>query len=121
MRAMLKLELKRILKKIKQYDVIVIARHISPDPDAIASQISLRDAIKLTEGRMVLDAQSIDGITSPDAFYYKLGFRKLFQKENEIIENYIKQGKTIPPDSFSDQMYLPRDNIKQLLGYKRSS
>ena len=46
MRAMLKLELKRILKKIKQYDVIVIARHISPDPDAIASQISLRDAIK---------------------------------------------------------------------------
>ncbi len=48
MRAMLKLELKRILKKIKQYDVIVIARHISPDPDAIASQISLRDAIKLT-------------------------------------------------------------------------
>lgn len=48
MRAMLKLELKKILKKIKQYDVIVIARHISPDPDAIASQISLRDAIKLT-------------------------------------------------------------------------
>ena len=48
MRAMLKLELKRILKKIKQYDIIVIARHISPDPDAIASQISLRDAIKLT-------------------------------------------------------------------------
>ena len=48
MRAMLKLELKRILKKIKQYDVIVIVRHISPDPDAIASQISLRDAIKLT-------------------------------------------------------------------------
>ena len=35
---------KRILKKIKQYDVIVIARHISPDPDAIASQIALRDA-----------------------------------------------------------------------------
>ncbi len=45
---MFKFELKRILKKIKQYNVIVIARHISPDPDAIASQISLRDAIKLT-------------------------------------------------------------------------
>ena len=45
---MLKLELKKILRKIKQYDIIVIARHISPDPDAIASQISLRDAIKLT-------------------------------------------------------------------------
>ena len=36
------------LKKIKQYNIIVIARHISPDPDAIASQVSLRDAIKLT-------------------------------------------------------------------------
>ncbi len=48
MRAMLKNELKKILRKIKQYDIIVIARHISPDPDAIASQISLRDAIKLT-------------------------------------------------------------------------
>jgi phosphoesterase RecJ-like protein len=45
---MLNQEFRRILKKIKQYNVIVIARHISPDPDAIASQISLRDAIKLT-------------------------------------------------------------------------
>ena len=45
---MVKLEFKRILKKIKQYDTIVIARHTSPDPDAIASQISLRDSIKLT-------------------------------------------------------------------------
>lgn len=39
---------KKIYKKIKQYDEIVIARHIGPDPDAIASQIALRDAIKLT-------------------------------------------------------------------------
>ncbi len=44
---MMSLEQKRILKKIKQYDTIVIARHISPDPDAIASQIALRDVIKL--------------------------------------------------------------------------
>ena len=41
-------EFKKIYKKIKQYDVIVIARHTSPDPDAIASQIALRDTIKLT-------------------------------------------------------------------------
>ena len=39
---------KQILKKIKEYDNIVLARHIGPDPDAIASQISLRDSIKLT-------------------------------------------------------------------------
>ena len=44
---MMSIEQKKILKKIKQYDTIVIARHISPDPDAIASQIALRDTIRL--------------------------------------------------------------------------
>lgn len=39
---------KNIYRKIKQYNTIVIARHTSPDPDAVASQIALRDAIKLT-------------------------------------------------------------------------
>ena len=44
----MKSEIKKIYKKIKQYETIVIARHIGPDPDAIASQTALRDAIKLT-------------------------------------------------------------------------
>lgn len=39
---------KKVFKKIKEYQKIVIARHIGPDPDAIASQIALRDSIKLT-------------------------------------------------------------------------
>lgn len=38
---------KQIVKKIKEYDEIVIARHIGPDPDAIASTIALRDLINL--------------------------------------------------------------------------
>ena len=38
----------QIFKKIKKYNTIVIARHISPDPDAIASQIALRDSIRET-------------------------------------------------------------------------
>jgi len=37
--------IKKILRKIKQYDTIVIARHVGPDPDAICSEIALRDAI----------------------------------------------------------------------------
>lgn len=37
---------KQILRKIKEYDEIVIARHIGPDPDAIASTVALRDLIK---------------------------------------------------------------------------
>jgi Exopolyphosphatase-related proteins len=39
---------KEIYNKIKKYDNIVIARHISVDPDAMASQVGLRDSIKLT-------------------------------------------------------------------------
>lgn len=36
---------KKIYKKIKKYDTIVIARHVGADPDALASQIGLRDVI----------------------------------------------------------------------------
>lgn len=39
---------KQIIKRIKEYDNIVIARHVGPDPDALASEIALRDIIKLT-------------------------------------------------------------------------
>ena len=39
---------KKIFHIIKKYNEIVLARHISPDPDAIASQLALRDSIKLT-------------------------------------------------------------------------
>lgn len=37
---------KQIVKKIKEYDEIVIARHIGPDPDAVASQIALKEIIQ---------------------------------------------------------------------------
>ena len=39
---------KEIYKKIEEFDTIVIARHIGVDPDALASQLALRDSIKLT-------------------------------------------------------------------------
>ncbi len=37
-----------LFKKIKDYETIVIARHIGVDPDALCSQLALRDSIKLT-------------------------------------------------------------------------
>lgn len=39
---------KKIYRAIKKYDNIVIARHIGVDPDAMASQVALKEAIKLT-------------------------------------------------------------------------
>ena len=37
-----------IYEKIKEFDNIVIARHIGVDPDALCSSLALRDSIKLT-------------------------------------------------------------------------
>ena len=39
---------KKIYKEIKKFDTIVIARHIGVDPDALASQLALRDSIRLS-------------------------------------------------------------------------
>ena len=39
---------RKIYKAIKKYDNIVIARHVGVDPDAMASQIGLRDSILAT-------------------------------------------------------------------------
>lgn len=59
---------KAILKRIKEYDEIVVARHIGPDPDAIASQIALRDAIKLR-----FPSKKVYAIGSPVAKYKYYG------------------------------------------------
>lgn len=37
-----------LINKINEYDTIVIARHIGVDPDALCSQLALRDTILLT-------------------------------------------------------------------------
>lgn len=39
---------KKIYKAIKKYETIVIARHVGVDPDAMASQIALKESILLT-------------------------------------------------------------------------
>ena len=39
---------KKIYKEIKKYNTIVIARHIGVDPDALASQLALKESIKLS-------------------------------------------------------------------------
>ncbi len=41
------MEIKKILRKIKKYEEIVIARHIGADPDALGSSIGLKETIEL--------------------------------------------------------------------------
>lgn len=45
---MKKEKLKKIYNEIKKYDTIYIVRHIGPDPDAVSSQIALRETITST-------------------------------------------------------------------------
>lgn len=39
---------KEVINKIEEFDTIVIARHIGVDPDALCSQLALRDSIRFT-------------------------------------------------------------------------
>ena len=39
---------RNLIKRIEEFDNIVIARHIGVDPDALCSQLALRDSIRLT-------------------------------------------------------------------------
>ena len=60
--------MKQIIRKIKEYDNIVIARHIGPDPDALASEIALRDSIKLT-----FPKKNVYAVGSPASKFKYLG------------------------------------------------
>lgn len=66
-----------IFEEIKKYDKIVIARHIGVDPDALASQIALREAIKLTFPNKMVYAVG----NSSSKFGY---FPKLDRMPNEL-------------------------------------
>ena len=72
--------IKAILKKIKDYKEIVIARHIGPDPDAIAAQIALRDAIKLK-----YPEKQVFAVGAPVAKYKYIG--KLDKIEESNLRN----------------------------------
>ena len=81
--------LNKIYKEIKKYDNIVIARHIGPDPDAIASQLSLRDSIRLT-------------FPSKKAFLHTVS---LFDTHNNLF---------FAPIAFSNQRYNNLQHIYQI-------
>lgn len=71
---------KEIYKKIEEYDTIVIARHIGVDPDALASQLALRDSIKLT-----FPEKKVSAIGTGSAKFYNVGRLDRLEKVNNAL------------------------------------
>lgn len=79
-----------------------------------------------SEGRVAFYACLMDFKKGhPMGFYYKLGFRSISKKYNEICEKWLQNGGNeknrpfrIKWNIFAPQeMYLPKENIQQCLNY----
>ncbi len=71
-----------------------------------------------TQGRVTLQADMIDGKTSPAGFYYKLGFRFADDNNNAILAKWLENGgtKENAPKLYGF-MYLPKENVEHCLNY----
>ena len=67
---------KRIYKEIKKYNTIVITRHIGADPDALASQIGLKEIIKNK-----FPKKNVYAVGSPASKFRYIGFLDKFEEE----------------------------------------
>jgi phosphoesterase RecJ-like protein len=88
-----------IYKKIVEYDTIVIARHIGVDPDALCSQLALRDAIKLS-----FPEKKVIAIGSGSAKFSSIGKLDKLEKVNNalLIVTDTPDIKRIDIPNFSD-------------------
>ena len=71
---------KKIYKKIEEFDTIVIARHVGVDPDALASQLALRDSIKLT-----FPNKKVMAIGTGSAKFFHIGKLDKLEKVNNAL------------------------------------
>lgn len=66
----------KIFRQIKKYDTIVIARHVGPDPDALSSQIALRDVISNT-----FPKKNVFAVGAPASKFKYLGILDKFHED----------------------------------------
>ena len=71
---------KRIYKKIEEFDTIVIARHVGVDPDALSSELALRDSIKLT-----FPNKKVLAIGTGSAKFFNIGKLDKIEKVNNAL------------------------------------
>ena len=71
---------KKIYQNIEEFDTIVIARHVGVDPDALASQLALRDSIKLT-----FPNKKVMAIGTGSAKFFHIGRLDRLEKVNNAL------------------------------------
>lgn len=71
---------KKIYKKIEEYDTIVIARHIGVDPDALASQLALRNSIRLS-----FPEKKVLAVGTGSAKFFHIGRLDKLEKVNNAL------------------------------------
>lgn len=99
---------KKIYRKIKKYDTIVIARHVGADPDALASSIALRDIILNT-----FPKKKVYAIGFPVSKFRYLGILDKF--DEKMYENSLlivtdtpdkKRVDGVDPDKFKETIKI---------------
>jgi len=76
------MKIEAILKEIKQYETIIIHRHVRPDPDALGSQAGLKEIIKASYPEKQV---FITGEDDPE-FYYLI---KMDEVADEMYSNAL--------------------------------
>ncbi len=96
---------KRIYAKIRKYDTIVIARHVGADPDALCSQIALRDSILNT-----FPNKKVYAVGSPASRFRFLGSLDKFN--DEMYENSLLIVLDVPDKKRVDGVDVDRFSAK---------
>lgn len=98
---------RNIYKKIKKYDTIVIVRHVGADPDALASQIALRDVILNT-----FPKKRVYAVGNPASAFKYLGILDKFNEE--MYQNSLLISLDVPDAGRVDgvDVRLFKDSIK---------
>ena len=96
---------KRIYQKIKKYDTIVIARHVGADPDALCSQIALRDSILNT-----FPEKKVYAVGTPAAKFRYLGALDKFNED--LYENSLLIVLDVPDKKRVDGVDVERFKTK---------
>lgn len=101
-------KLRKIYRKIKKHNVIVIARHVGPDPDCLAAQLALKEMLLHN-----FPSKKIYSVGCPAATFRYLGeldkFDEAMYKKSLLIVLDTPDKKRVDgvdPDRFSDSIKI---------------